>query len=137
MQPKTVKRLAILPLAVSLALMSACSPAPESTNSTTVPATEQVAQTESEKANALFEQIFMAEVKRSPVMQTRLGIKDDYDKWQDLSDAHYEAGLALTRQHLAQLKNINVDALDDATRISYLLMQRNLEQDLADALTSN
>ena len=132
MQPKTTKRIALLPLAVSLALMSACSPAPESTNSS-APAVEQIAQTESEKANALFEQIFMAEVKRSPVMQTRLGMKDDYDKWQDLSDAHYEAGLALTRQHLAQLQSINVDALDDATRISYLLMQRNLEQDLADA----
>jgi len=133
MQAKTVKRMAMLPLAVSLALMSACSPAPESTNSKIIAATEQVAQTESEKANALFEQIFMAEVKRSPVMQTRLGIKDDYDKWQDLSDAHYEAGLALTRQHLEQLKSLNVDALDDATRISYLLMQRSLEQELADA----
>ena len=131
MQPKTIKPIALLPLAVSLALMSACSPAPESTSS--APAVEQIAQTESEKANALFEQIFMAEVKRSPVMQTRLGIKDDYDKWQDLSDAHYEAGLELTRQHLAQLQSINVDALDDATRVSYLLMQRNLEQDLVDA----
>ena len=132
MQPKTTKRIALLPLAVSLALISACSPAPESTTSS-APAVEQIAQTESEKANALFEQIFMAEVKRSPVMQTRLGIKDDYDKWQDLSDAHYEAGLELTRQHLAQLQSINVDALDDATRVSYLLMQRNLEQDLVDA----
>ncbi|HSG52137.1 MAG TPA: DUF885 domain-containing protein, partial [Rheinheimera sp.] len=106
MQPKTIKPIALLPLAVSLALMSACSPAPESTSS--APAVEQIAQTESEKANALFEQIFMAEVKRSPVMQTRLGMKDDYDKWQDLSDAHYEAGLTLTRQHLAQLQSINV-----------------------------
>ena len=122
---------ALLPLAITLALLTGCNPQ-QNTPSAEVPAAapQTAAQSESEKANALFEQFFMAEVKRSPLLQTQLGIKDDYDKWQDLSDAHYEAGLELARQQLAQLKTLNVDALDEQTRISYQLMQRNLEQDL-------
>ena len=127
---------ALLSLAISLALLSGCGPSqsPGSTDSTAAPQAQvQSTQTESDKANALFEKIFMAEVKRSPTFQTRLGIKDDYDKWQDLSDAHYEAGLTLTRQHLAELGSIDQSKLDANTRVSYLLMQRNLQQELDEA----
>jgi uncharacterized protein (DUF885 family) len=50
-----------------------------------------------------------------------------------LSDAHYDAGIALTKQHLARLQALDVNKLDEATRVSYLLMQRNLQQDLDEA----
>ena len=46
----------------------------------------------------------MDEVRRDPLRQTRLGIKDDYDKWHDLSDEHYQASLQLARQHLVMLR---------------------------------
>nr|MBP7664650.1 DUF885 domain-containing protein [Shewanella sp.] len=46
-----------------------------------------VAQTESEKANALFETIFMENIMASPISQTYMGIKQDYDKWDELGDA--------------------------------------------------
>ena len=75
----------------------------------------------------------MDNVRRSPLLQTRLGIKDDYDKWQDLSDEHFQAGLELTRQHLTMLKGIDQSKLDDTTRVSYLLMQQELQQELDDA----
>ena len=130
MKSLTVRQLA-LPLAISAALLAGCGPQQTATPTQTAVAVQQ--QSESDKANALFEQIFMAGVKRNPVQQTRLGIKDDYDKWQDLSDAHFEAGLELTRQHLVMLEAIDVTKLDDNTRVSYLLMQRNLQQDLDEA----
>lgn len=132
MNALSLRRKAVISLAISAALLSACSP--QQTEQTSAqPVVTVSAQSESDKANALFEQIFMDGVKRSPLLQTRLGIKDDYDKWQDLSDEHFDAGLALTRQHLAQLGAIDQSKLDDSTRISYLLMQQGLQQELDDA----
>ncbi|MCD1598063.1 DUF885 domain-containing protein [Rheinheimera aquimaris] len=126
-------RRALLPVAISVALLAGCGPQQTSAPASTTAQTAAVASSESEKANNLFEQIFMDNVRRSPLLQTRLGIKDDYDKWQDLSDEHFQAGLALTRQHLTMLKGIDQSKLDETTRVSYLLMQQELQQELDDA----
>ena len=128
----SVMHRALLPLAVSAALLTGCSPQQQAQD-TPQPVVVVQQQTESEKANALFEQIFVDNLQRNPLQQTRLGIKDNYDKWQDLSNEHYEAGLALTRQHLNLLNAIDVSKLDDDTRVSYLLMQQELQQELDDA----
>ena len=128
----SVMHRALLPLAVSAALLTGCSPQQQAAD-TPQPVVVVQQQTESEKANALFEQIFVDNLQRNPLQQTRLGIKDNYDKWQDLSNEHYEAGLALTRQHLNLLNAIDVSKLDDDTRVSYLLMQQELQQELDDA----
>ena len=126
-------RKALLPLAITAALLAGCGPQQnQSPQHSSAPAAV-VTPSESDKANALFEQIFMDEVRRDPIRQTRLGIKDDYDKWQDLSDAHFDADIALTQQHLTMLKAVDVSKLDDNTRISYLLMQQNLQQTLDEA----
>ncbi|WP_273024296.1 DUF885 domain-containing protein [Rheinheimera sp.] len=126
-------RRALLPVAISVALLAGCGPQQTSAPASTTAQTAAVASSESEKANNLFEQIFMDNVRRSPLLQTRLGIKDDYDKWQDLSDEHFQAGLELTRQHLTMLKGIDQSKLDETTRVSYLLMQQELQQELDDA----
>ena len=84
---------------------------------------------ESAKANAFFERVFNEAVDRSPQMQTQLGIKKDYDKWDDDSDAHETEDLALTVEHLAELKKtINFKALDHQTQLSYRMFVRNSER---------
>ncbi|MDD4863194.1 MAG: DUF885 domain-containing protein [Alishewanella agri] len=123
---------AALPLLLSSLLLSACGPK-TAEPSAVVPAASVQQVDQNERANALFEQIFNERVQRNPVLQTSLGIKDDYDKWQDLSDAAFEAELALTRQHLALLEGIDVAALDKQTRLSYQLMQKQLQEMLDDA----
>ena len=123
---------AALPLLLSSLLLSACGPK-TAEPSAVVPATSVQQVDQNERANALFEQIFNERVQRNPVLQTSLGIKDDYDKWQDLSDAAFEAELALTRQHLALLEGIDVATLDKQTRLSYQLMQKQLQEMLDDA----
>lgn len=133
MKKSTVRTLALLPLAVSFALLSGCNPQnttvqPEPTVQSTAPV-----QDESARANALFEQIFMENVRRNPIMQTRLGIKDDYDKWQDLSDQHYEAGMMLTRQHLELIEQLDPEKMDAQTRLSHQLMKQSLQNALDDA----
>lgn len=123
---------AALPLLLSSLLLSACGPK-TAEPSAVVPAAAVQQVDQNERANALFEQIFNERVQRNPVLQTSLGIKDDYDKWQDLSDAAFEAELALTRQHLALLEAIDVAALDKQTRLSYQLMHKQLQEMLDDA----
>jgi uncharacterized protein (DUF885 family) len=89
---------------------------------------EQIA-AESAKANAFFERTFNEAVDRSPEFQTQLGIKKDYDKWDDGSDARDTEDLALTVAHLAELKqSLNFEALDHQTQLSYRLWQRQAER---------
>ncbi len=48
-----------------------------------------------DRANAFFEQAFDAQLALSPMSQSYLGVKDDYDKWDDFSDASYQRRLDL------------------------------------------
>lgn len=91
---------------------------------------EQV-KAESAKANALFERFFDENVARSPMMQTQLGLKTDYDKWDDLSEQKALEDLQLSVQQLVELKRaVNFEALDDQTRTSYRLYVRLSEDAL-------
>lgn len=124
-------------LAISLALaLSACSEAPTPTSTTGAPATgveaAQTVQSESAKANQLFEDIFMENVMRSPMYQSRLGIKDDQDKWDDISEASALAELELQQQQLERVLAIDASKLDAQTHVSWLLMKQQLESEIAD-----
>ncbi len=88
--------------------------------------------TESEKANAQFEEMFMASVMRSPIFQTYLGIKDDQDKWDDLSEKRAQQDLEITKQNLVTINEIDVSKLDPQTKVSWDLMKQNLEEEIAD-----
>ena len=89
-------------------------------------------QTESEKANQLFEDIFMEGVMRSPIYQTYMAIKQDYDKWDDISDARAEEDLELAKTNLAKVKKIDVSKLDPQTALSHQLMVQQLQDQIAD-----
>ena len=90
-------------------------------------------ESESEKANSFFEKSFNESMDRSPMFQSYLGIKKDYDKWGDLSEENGERELEITKQELQVLKDsINPDALDFQTRISYQLFKENAENQIED-----
>ena len=72
---------------------------PESTEQ--VPPPPQ--QPEADRANAFFEQAFDAQLALSPMSQSYLGVKDDYDKWDDFSDASYQRRLDLLATQRAEL----------------------------------
>lgn len=92
----------------------------------------QKAENESEKANALFETIFMENVMQSPISQTRLGIKNDYDKWDDRGEEADSKSLARTKRHLTQLEQIDITKLDEKTRLSFNLLKQKLKQEVKD-----
>jgi uncharacterized protein (DUF885 family) len=89
-------------------------------------------QTESAKANALFEAIFMENVMASPVNQTYLGIKQDYGKWNDLSEAAADANLARSKQQLTRLTRLDATKLDEQASLSFELLKASLEHSISD-----
>lgn len=86
----------------------------------------------SKAANELFDTIFMEGVNRNPVRQTYLGIKIDYDKWQDLSEENSTKELAFAKEALQRIQVINVNNLDKQTKLSFQLLTQKLEQQIAD-----
>jgi len=129
---KKMHPLALVPLALSAALLLGCGPKTAQPSLIDQPQQQQLVDV-NERANQLFEQIFNERVQRNPILQTSLGIKDDYDKWQDLSDAAFEAEQAMARQHLALLEAIDSATLDPQTQLSYQLMHKQLNEILEDA----
>ncbi|MDB2373121.1 DUF885 domain-containing protein [Psychrosphaera haliotis] len=84
------------------------------------------------EANKVFDEIYMAGVMRNPVFQTYLGIKDDYDKWFDLSAEAAEAELTIVKKDLATIAAIDESKLDEQTKISRQLYIQQLENEIAD-----
>tara|TARA_B100000700_G_scaffold53820_1_gene57508 strand:- start:1002 stop:2840 length:1839 start_codon:yes stop_codon:yes gene_type:complete len=128
-----MRKLTLIAATVSAALLAGCQGTPAN-NSTanSAPVQQQVVQSEVAKANAFFEEVFNRNVMRSPVYQTYMGIKKDYGKWDDESEARAKEDLALAKKDLATLATIDRAKLDANTQISYDLMQQNLEQSIAD-----
>jgi uncharacterized protein (DUF885 family) len=111
------------PLLFSLALAASL----VASMSAATPTLEQIA-AESAKANAFFDRVFDENLARSPQFMTQLGMKRDYDKWDDLSEQHALENFVLNAQHLAELKRtINFDALNDQARVSYRLFVNDAE----------
>ncbi|MCF6225763.1 MAG: DUF885 domain-containing protein [Xanthomonadales bacterium] len=96
--------------------------------------TEVIAETitEAKKANDLFETIFMQGVKRSPVFQSFLGIKDDQDKWDNLSEEWALEGLQIHKDNLVKVNLIDASKLDPQTEVSLSLMKQGLQQRIDD-----
>lgn len=104
---------------------------PESKPAITKEASATTQISESERANAFFERVFEESVARSPETLTRLGRKDRADEWNDLSEAHANESIEITKKQLAELKTIDRSKLDDATTLSYDLLIQSMEEDIA------
>ncbi|AIY66067.1 DUF885 domain-containing protein [Pseudoalteromonas piratica] len=119
----------LIAAAISSVFLVGCQ-SPTTTQDTTTEVVKQ--QSESERANAFFEEVFMRGVMRSPVYQTYMGIKKDYDKWDDGSEARALEDLALAKQDLITLRAFDRSKLDATTQVSYDLMEQGLEQNISD-----
>ena len=87
---------------------------------------------ESEKLNAFFQKTYDEDVSMSPIRQTRLGIKDDYDKWDDISEEFRQKELEIIKERLIYLNDsVKVDSLDKTTLISYKLTKEKYENHIS------
>ena len=90
-------------------------------------------ESESLKVNKFFERKFNDYVDGRPMFQTRLGIKKDYDKWDDISPLADEIEIQEAKESLSWLKDsVNVDSLDESTRLSYVLFVQRTENQILD-----
>ena len=111
-------------LIMLLLLVSGCA--------TEAPNPEKV-EAESKKTNAYFDRMFDEYVDRSPMLQTRLGIKKDYDKWSDISPERDDFELEESKKSLKWLKDsVDVKLLDESTRLSYDLYLQGIKDQIND-----
>ena len=88
---------------------------------------------ESAKLNKYFDDRFKEYVDRSPMFQTRLGIKKDYDKFDDISPERERFELEEAKASLKWLiDSVKIGLLDKNTLLSYELYKQRLENQVAD-----
>lgn len=121
------------PIAAALFAITACSPATESTQTTTshVAAEHTTSQTESERLSAFFENAFNEDLKRSPLFQSYLGKKWDYDKWDDISEAESDKSVAIAKERLSTLASFDTSKLSEQEQLSLRLYKLGIERNLA------
>ena len=126
-----MRKFTFIAAAVSVALLAGCQQSTQKVSA--APAVQvQPEQSEIDKANAFFEDTFNRNVMSSPMYQTYMGIKDDYDKWDDGSEARVLKDLAQTKADLVKLNTIDRNLLDTATKVSFDLKKQELENTIAD-----
>jgi uncharacterized protein (DUF885 family) len=87
---------------------------------------------ESAKATAFFDRKFDEFIARSPETMTYLGMKKDYDKWNDDSEPAQIETLKLAIAAYEELKRtIDFDKLDAAAKVNYRLWTRNTENQIS------
>ncbi|MFY0605938.1 MAG: DUF885 domain-containing protein [Cyclobacteriaceae bacterium] len=123
-----IKTLNAAILMLSIAFIWSC--APQSEEKTYSP--EEIVQA-SKAANEFFDRVFDEAIDRSPEYQSYLGIKKDYGKWDDRSPENEKIELKFTKENLAWAKaNIDREALDHQTKISYDLFVQDSENQISD-----
>ena len=83
---------------------------------------------ESERANAFFDKAFNQRLALNPMDQSYLGIKDDYDKWDDFSDQGYQQQYALLQAQREELiGSIDPSQLHSQDKLSYQLFLKEID----------
>ncbi len=86
---------------------------------------------ESKKANAFFERYYDTVLTMSPQLQSSLGIKTQQDKWDDLSEEAAQKRYEFNLKNLKYLQDsLRTEGLDSTTSISFLLLEKQLEQEI-------
>ena len=73
---------------------------------------------------------FMAMVALSPEFQTSLGIKDNYGKWDEISEEADARAMALTQSNLQQLEALDPSLLNEQNQLSLRMAIAQLTQQI-------
>ncbi len=115
-------------LTTSFALTAALLGCGSSSAPSSVKGAQSVAKSDSERLEAFFAETWQAELARSPQMQTSLGLRTDYGKWDDRSDEAAARDLARWTRNLERLRSdFALEALSPADKVSYRLFEYESE----------
>ncbi|WP_312064801.1 DUF885 domain-containing protein [Brevundimonas sp.] len=114
----------------SAAVLAFCAVAPAVMAQTAAPAAASShAQSEDARLNAFFDQAFQERIALSPQQMTGLGLKTDYDKLDDVSDAASARALALQESQLARMKaEFDPTKLNAQSKMSWRLFEYGVQQ---------
>lgn len=137
-----VRHWLLVPLAAATLLVGGCDrndTSNDTSNNTSKPESTLQPQTTGVSTKAtgahiaaeFYARTYKEDLARSPMMQTYRGVKDDYDKWSDVSEAFIDQSMALYSARLQELGTINLDSLDGSQRLSVDLYREMLARSLA------
>ncbi|MBF7073272.1 DUF885 domain-containing protein [Glaciecola sp. MH2013] len=86
---------------------------------------------ESERLALFFKQSYETDLARSPMAQSYQGIKTDYDKWGDFSEAAADETRALMEKRLTDANKFNTSELSESEKLSLEIYKIDLERKLA------
>ncbi|NJC34429.1 uncharacterized protein (DUF885 family) [Sphingomonas jejuensis] len=118
--------------AAALVMTGGCAPVEQGARpATAAPAAQGAADATQDAAfNAFLDEAYDAQVALSPEAMTSLGIKRDYGKLDDMTDAAADRSLALAEQQVAEMRRrFSPDTLSEQGRLSYRLFEGDLERD--------
>jgi uncharacterized protein (DUF885 family) len=83
-----------------------------------------------ESLDAFFEAVFQRNLSRSPINESRLGIKTHQDRWDDISEQRAIEDAELARGDLRALQHFNFSQLTPMQQLSYRLFERSMQDAL-------
>ena len=123
-----LSRLLVLSVAVLVLSCGQADPPPEALGSEDLPISA-----EQQRLEAFFAATWEEDLARAPASASYLGIKDQQDQWNDVSEAFQLESLEITRQRLAFIEGIDTAELSPERQLSYRLYRLDLERTLAGA----
>ena len=110
--------------------LAGCSLSEDRAKAVELDGTPLVGAGENLRAEALFDQIYMARLARSPIEQAFEGNRDQQHLWDDLSEEFALETQQLNKGHLVALQRLNAERLSDANQLNVRLYQQELETDI-------
>ena len=123
-----LSRLLVLFAAALVLSCGQADPPPEASGSKDLPISA-----EQQRLEAFFAATWEEDLARAPASASYLGIKDQQDQWNDVSEAFQLESLEITRQRLAFIEGIDTAELSPERQLSYRLYRLDLERTLAGA----
>ncbi|MEO1190024.1 MAG: DUF885 family protein, partial [Pseudomonadota bacterium] len=123
-----------LALIFALGLAACGTQSPSNSTTTTDQIDQQALETakiaETERLNAWFETKYNEAISRSPMTATFLGSRENYDKWNDVSEAAQRKELEIQRANIAEMREqFDPANLTDQGKLSFRLAEYELERD--------
>jgi uncharacterized protein (DUF885 family) len=129
-----VIRFKLLPLAIvgSLALVGCSKPAdtPASEVSPQAVTAAAAISAEEQRLNQFFADTYAEDMQRYPFTASYLGIKDNHDQWNSVSESFQDESKAITEARLETINGFDESQLSDARKLSLSLYRLGLERDL-------
>lgn len=110
----------LLAASITAALLGGCGNDQNTDNSLTA----------NESVNQLLDALYMERINRSPIALTRLGSKEQYGMWDDITDDTQDRLQGLRMQHLSRINKIDTSNLDHQTQLSVQLAKQQLQLEI-------